>query len=281
MSMTQVTTLSLDSIESFRQWLSDRGRSEHTAKSYASDLQQFLLAGGTSSIDFSDLEDQGSRWLTANRRTLSPKTTGRRLTSLRAFARWAGQPAMFLDYTAPTPLKHIPDPLPEGIEGVHRMLAVAENTTLKVSVALCGLAGLRISEALSLSSDDLDWSTRLITVRGKGDKTRIVPMSTLLADILLEPAVRAAGNPTLLMGPDGGPVGDRLARRSITRLGRRAGLTRTVASHQLRATFATHTLNKTGNIRVVQELLGHADVKTTEGYTAVRIDQMRSAVEGL
>lgn len=277
MRTNQVTTLSHDSIEQFRTWLSDRGRSEHTVKSYASDLSQFLLAAGTTSIDLSELEDKGSKWLTDNRRTMSAKTTGRRLTSLRAFARWAGQGSMFLDYTAPTPLKAMPHPIPEGMPGVYKMIDKAESTPLKVVVALCGLAGLRISEALDLPPGDIDFGNKRIKVNGKGNKWRIVPMSPSLAAILLEPVIMAmsAKKPLLV------EMGDRLARRSITRLGKRAGMKLPVASHQLRATFATHLHNNGKPLRVVQEILGHANSTTTEVYTGVNEKQMRDAVEDI
>jgi site-specific recombinase XerD len=275
MRTTQVTTLSSDSIESYRLWLLGRGRSEHTAKSYASDLQQFLLAAGTTSIPLSDVEDKGAQWLTDNRKTLSHKTTGRRLTSLRGFARWAGGGAILLDYTAPTPLKQMPNPIAEGMPGVHKMIAKAESTPLKVVVGLCGLAGLRISEALSVPPQDIDFVKKGITVNGKADKERWVPMSDSLASILLEPTIRAMGQPTLLV------MGDKLARRSITRLGRRAGLMFPISSHQLRATFATHLHQKGVPLRTIQEILGHANVTTTEIYTAVNMKNMRDAVEGI
>jgi site-specific recombinase XerD len=277
MRTTQVTTLSQDSIEQFRQWLSDRGRSAHTAKSYASDLQQLLLEVGLSSIDLLELETIGSRWLTANTGKLSHKTTGRRLTSLRAFARWAGQGQMFLDYTAPTPLRAMPHPLPEGMPGVFRMLDRAELPQVKISVALCGLAGLRISEALQLPPEDVDFAHHEILVNGKGQKERLVPMSVRLEDLLLEPVIQAriGGRPTLLT------MADRLARRSITRLGKRAGLSQPVASHQLRATFATHLNNNGVPLRTIQEILGHAQVTTTEIYTAVNRKNMQDAVKDL
>src|SRR5215217_283952 len=108
MRSTEVTTLSTDSIDQFRTWLSVRGRSAHTVKSYASDLQMFLIEGGHSSVNISELEEAGMTWLTEKRAKLAPRTTQRRLTSLRAFARWAGQGQMFLDYKPPTALKHIP-----------------------------------------------------------------------------------------------------------------------------------------------------------------------------
>jgi integrase/recombinase XerD len=182
---------------------------------------------------------------------------------------------MFLDYKPPTALKHIPDPLPEGIPGVHKLIDTATDWRLKTIVGLCGLAGLRISESLSLPPSNIDFQNNLLTVRGKGDKERTVPFGDQLSDILMEAVVRSMGQPVIV------EMGDRLARRTITRLGKRARLRREIASHQLRATFATHLVAEGVDIRTVQELLGHANVTTTQGYTAVTLNRMRDAVKGL
>ncbi len=275
MRSTQVTTLSTDSIEQFRTSLSVRGRSEHTVKSYVSDLKMFLSEAGLSSVPISELEEAGMKWLTDRRAELAPRTTQRRLTSLRAFARWAGQGGMFLDYKPPTALKHIPDPLPERMPGVHKLIETATDWRLKTLVGLCGLAGLRISEALSMTRENIDFRENLLVVRGKGDKERTVPFGEHLSDILMEAVMRSMGQPVLV------EMGDRLARRTITRLGKRAKLKREIASHQLRATFATHLLDEGVDIRTIQELLGHANVTTTQGYTAVTLNKMRDAVKGL
>jgi len=275
MPTNQVLTLSQDSIEQYRTWLFDRGRSAHTAKSYASDLKQLLIWASTDSIALSEAEDLGAKWLTANNKTLGAKTTGRRLTSLRGFVRWAGGGAILLDYTPPTPLKPLPHPLAEGMAGVHRMIDHADSEQMKVCVALCGLAGLRISEALELPPGDIDFAGKQIKVNGKGNKWRMVPMNSKLADILIGPTIKALmeGRPTLL------DMADRLARRSITRLGKRCGIKQPVASHQLRATFATHLHANGTPLRVVQEILGHSNSKTTEVYTGVNQKQMYDAVE--
>ena len=277
MPTQMVETLSLDSIEQYRMWLCDRGRSQHTAKSYSSDLKQLLLWASLDSIALSDVEDTGAKWLTANNKDLGAKTTGRRLTSLRGFARWAGAGAILLDYTAPTPLKAMPHPLAEGMDGVNAMIQKAESEPLRVVVALCGLAGLRISEALDLDPRNIDFANKRIKVLGKGNKERMVPMNSRLADILMVAVMKALmeKRDTLLN------MGDRLARRSITRLGKRAGIKQPVASHQLRATFATHLHANGTPLRVVQEILGHSSSKTTEVYTGVSDKQMHEAVENL
>lgn len=275
MRSTQVTTLSTDSIAQFRNSLSDHGRSEHTVKSYVSDLKMFLAEAGHSSVPILELEDEGMRWLTARRKELAPRTTQRRLTSLRSFARWAGQGQMFLDYKPPTALKHLPDPLPEGMPGVYKLIDTATDWRLKTMVGLCGLAGLRISEALSTPPANIDFRDNLLLVRGKGDKERLVPFGDRLSDILMDAVMRSMGQAHVV------EMGDRLARRTITRLGKRAKLKREIASHQLRATFATHLHDEGVNIRTIQELLGHASVTTTQGYTAVTLNRMRAAVKGL
>ncbi len=270
-----VTTLSPESIEQFRDSLSVRGRSAHTVKSYASDLKQLLAEVGTSSVPLSELEETGMRWLQSKRTTLSPKTTTRRLTSLKAFARWTGQRDLFLDYDPPTPEKPTPKPLVERMDGVRALIEAADTDDMKVVIALCGFAGLRISEALSVNPAKIDFKGKSISILGKGEKWRTIPMSDELAGILVGAVVRAWGQPILV------EMADRVARERITKLGVRVGLARNVSSHHLRATFATVVLEQTKDLRLVQELLGHASSKTTEAYTEVTLDRQREAVNNL
>lgn len=271
----QAMTLSLESIDSFRNSLSAKGRSPDTIKAYTTDLKVFLLEVEETAIPLKDLESFAENWLTANRKRIAPKTTGRRLTSLRAFAKWAELGPILHDYSVPTPAKGTPHPLPEGIDGVKRLIAATRNEKQQALIALCGYCGLRVSEALGVFPRDLDLHEMLLTVRGKGDKTRIVPVSSACWEVIAVPYTRAAC--------DGGRavVGlkDRFARRIITDLGRKAGLQRDIASHDLRATFATAVYDKTRDIRVVQELMGHASSQTTEIYTLVGTKKMREAVE--
>lgn len=269
--MSEVMTLSLDSIDQFRDWLSDRGRSPYTVKSYSSDLRMLLLAAGTSSVPIGEYEQAGLTWLRATRQEAQPRTTQRRLTSLRAFASWAGHPGMFDDFIAPTPAKSNPKPLPEGWPGVDRMIAKARTDSIGVVVALQGYGGLRIGEALNMPIDHFDFGAAEMKIRGKGDHTRIVPMSDELMEVVLPFAIqRGRGNIV--------DVEDRLARRSITRLGKYAGISVQVSTHMLRATFATETLAICKDIRTVQELMGHAQVTTTEVYTQVTMKAMRDAI---
>ena len=98
---------------------------------------------------------------------------------------------MLEDFSAPTPARGMPHPLPEGIQGVYRLIAVAHIERHKALIALCGLCGCRIGEALSIKPCDFDLTEMLLTIRGKGDKTRIVPISTAAWESLEIPMARA------------------------------------------------------------------------------------------
>ena len=198
----------------------------------------------TDSIPIDELEEVGMNWLTANRNILAPKTTNRRLTSLKQLAKFIGRPDMFSEYAAPHALRGTPHPLPEGIDGVKRMVRVCHSEKHKALVALCGFCGLRVAEALEVKPSDFDLTNMLLKVRGKGGRYRIVPVSSLAWDALQYPVTRA------FIEGDREVVGlkDRFARQLITTLAARAGLSRSVASHDLRATFATEVYNKTLNV---------------------------------
>lgn len=215
-------------------------------------------------------------WLQKYRRILSPKTTNRRLTSLRSFAKWAGWGNPLEEYSAPTPAKGQPHPLPEGIEGVYALIDEARTETQKALIVLCGLCGLRVGEALSVRATDFNFTELTLEVRGKGDKRRVVPVSKRAWNIIATRVTRSWVTNAPVVD-----FGDRFARRIITELGERAGLKRAISSHDLRATFATAVYDICLDQRVVQELLGHANGATTEIYIGRTTGQMRKAVEGL
>jgi site-specific recombinase XerD len=272
---SRATTLTKESIEQFRNSLSAKGKSERTAKAYSTDLRVLLAELETDQLSMEEFEEAGMNWLTANRSRVAAKTTNRRLTSLKQFARWADWPVSFDEYSAPTPLKGQPHPLPEGTDGVKRMILHAHDERHAALIALCGLCGLRIAEALEVRASDFDLHHMTLTVRGKGDKQRIVPVSTYAWDVLQRPVARsfcASDKPVI-------GLQDRHARAIVTRLGIKAGLVRHVASHDLRATFATAVYDKTQDQRLVQLLLGHASGSTTEIYIGRTFDQMKAGVE--
>lgn len=274
------TTLTLESIDKYRSSLLGNGLSEDTAKAYTTDLRMFLLEicgedtpPAKREILPTEYEESAKNWLNITRKVQAPKTIGRRLTSLRQFARWAGMGEVLVDYKAPTPAPAEPHPLPEGIEGVRRLIELARSESRICLIALCGLMGLRISEARLTRPSDFDLQSKLLLVHGKGDKERIVPISPEAWEYLCGPYLRNLDGDQPLVKMD-----DRYARRSITALGRKACFQRSISSHDLRATFATAVYDKTHDIVLVQRLLGHASPTTTQVYVGRRMDQMREAV---
>lgn len=275
MQQQRATTLTQESIDKFRSSLTVRGRSEQTIKGYSTDLKMLLQETGGTEVLATEFEEVGMYWLQLNRNILKPKTTARRLTSLREFAKWAGWGRLFAEYSAPVPGRSQPHPLPEGIEGVYRLIRAATNDRQRSLIALCGLCGCRVNEALDIKPSHFNLHEMVLTIRGKGDKTRFVPVSSRAWDTLSTQVTRA------FIAGDIPVVGlkDRFARRVITDLGVRAGLKRHISSHDLRATFATEVYNRTLDLRLVQELMGHSSSQTTEVYTLVTQGKMRSAVE--
>ncbi len=271
---TAVTILTPEAIERYQQWCTGRGRAANTVRAYGSDLRAFLISA-EGQVMQEEFEELAQSWLNMTKNFTSPATTARRLTSLKGFAKWAKWGPVLEDYIAPKPGKTVPHPIPEGAEGVSRMIQCAKNYQQEALVALGGFMGLRVGESLSVTTKSLDLEAMLATVRGKGDKTRTVPVShTAWTHIAPAYAMAMSREDGLLV-----TYKDRFARQVITNLGIRAKLRRPVSSHDLRATFATAAYDKTGDIRVVQELLGHNSSQTTEIYTGVRLETLREAVD--
>lgn len=281
-SKETVTTLSNASIERFLVSLSENGMSDNTMKAYGSDLRGLLWWTGQqtkkSSLPVEQFETTAAQWLNATRKEAAPKTTARRLTSLRSWATWAGMPDALQDYSAPTPARAIPHPVPEGIEGVLAMIAAARNKREAALAAMCGLVGLRVGSARTVRPTQFDTSSPdgvLLRLRVKGDREHIVPISaTAWAHIAPAVAECVVAGRTEVVG-----YSDRHARALLTQMARRARLRRPVASHDLRAAFGTAAYERSGDLRAVQELLGHASSHTTEVYTAVPLAKMRKAGE--
>jgi len=144
-------------------------------------------------------------------------------------------------------------------------------------------SGSRISEAVGLDVDDLDLGSGLVRLRGKGSKERIVPIGRYAVDavdaylVRVRPglAARGRGTPAVLLNTRGGRLSRQSAWTVLQTAATRAGLAAHVSPHTLRHSFATHLLEGGADVRVVQELLGHASVTTTQIYTKVTADTLR------
>lgn len=273
MPSTTETILTVESIDRFRNWSIARGQSANTAKAYSTDLRMMLDHFKLTEISQADFETRAIWWLNETRSEAAPKTTGRRLTSLRSFARWAKWPTDLSDYRAPTPGKSIPHPLSERLRGLERLMEVAKGPEQEALVGAMGYIGLRVQEALDFHISWLDPHEMILRVRGKGDKERFVPVSPRAWSAIGTAYVNAMNGDGYLIH-----YAERSARKCITSLGAKAALSRSISSHDLRATYATILSDNGVPIRVIQELLGHASVATTQVYTEPTFSLMQEAV---
>lgn len=271
------------SIDQFRESLMLSGAAANTLRAYTSDLNLFLLQSGRTTIEKDRFEMEAMYWLRMSRSgrlgKISPKTILRRLTSLRKFAKVVFGEDILLDYRAPTVAPGAPHPLPEGLDGVGRMIRVTHHKHHRALLALCGYCGLRISEALTITPSSFNLENMSLRVVGKGDKERFVPVGGLAWENLAVPVTSAYVNQGLHSPLV--PMHERAARKAVTNAGERANLQRRVASHDLRATFATALWDACQDALVVQRILGHASVVTTQIYIGTEWRKLTDAVNSL
>ncbi|MEW9613701.1 tyrosine recombinase XerC [Shinella sp. S4-D37] len=273
--------------------LSDERRlSGNTLDAYERDTRQFLafltqhLAAPARLKDIGDLRPADLRGFLAARRRdgAGARTLGRGLAGLRSFLRHlerkglanaAGASAV----RSPKQPKSLPKPLSDrqaiAVVDAHEQLAEepwirARNAAVLTLLYGCGL---RISEALSLTPADFSGTPTALRITGKGDKTRIVPLiAPALAGVKdymdLCPVPLAQDKP-LFRGARGGPLQPAIIQREMQKLRGALGLPDSATPHALRHSFATHLLAGGGDLRTIQELLGHASLSTTQVYTGV------------
>ena len=283
----------------------ERGLAENSVKSYRRDLRRYLGHLGTAGVTELDqvTEQTVSGFLMALRegdpehQPLSASSAGRTVVAVRGFHKFAVKDGLAsVDPSAgvrpPTPAKRLPKAVSLG--DVERLLdaAGAPGTALalrdRALLEILYGTGARISEAVGMDLDDLeldaeDPARNSVLLRGKGSKERIVPVGSFAREAVQAYVVR--GRPELMATGSGTPAmflnarGGRLSRQSawsvIVRAAERAGITAEVSPHTLRHSFATHLLEGGADVRVVQELLGHASVTTTQVYTLVTVDSLR------
>ena len=287
----------------------ERGLADNTLKSYRRDLRRY--AAYLHGLGIEDLDAVSEQtllgFLMALREgdqehpPLSAASAGRTVVAVRGFHRFAvkdglAQADPSVGVRPPTPAKRLPKALPladveailEAAGAPGTVLALRDRALLEL---LYG-TGARISEAVGLDVDDLDLGTDdgpggTVLLRGKGSKERVVPVGRFARDALSAYLVRA--RPELVAAGSGATEragalflnarGGRLSRQSawtvIVKSAERAGVTSDVSPHTMRHSFATHLLEGGADVRVVQELLGHASVTTTQVYTLVTVDTLR------
>lgn len=292
----------------------ERGMSRHTVAAYRRDLHRYadylaelgvsdpsqvssaMIGNYAARLREGIAASDGDGWIEA---PLANASVARAVIAVRSLHRFAAAEGLTADDPArsvrpPKPPRRLPKAL--SLEQVQAILAVpATDTEVGLrDAALLELlygTGIRISEAVTLDVDEVDRLARTpadepapgLRVLGKGDKERIVPVGSYARKALDAYLVR--GRPMLVAAGRGTPAlfvntrGDRLSRQSawavLRSVAEKAGITAEVSPHTLRHSYATHLLDGGADIRVVQELLGHASVTTTQIYTLVTIEHLR------
>ncbi|MDR4306255.1 tyrosine recombinase XerC [Chelatococcus sambhunathii] len=288
-----------DLMEAYADWLqrlsAERRMSPKTVEAYGRDVRIFLtflqghLGAPASLADFAGLAPRDVRSFMAARRTegLSSRSLMRALASARSFARHLartgrGEATAFSAVRSPKIARSLPKPIPPGPakEMIHADTRAGEDReqwVLARDAAVLALlygCGLRVSEALSLTRREAPvQGVDRIEVTGKGGKRRQLPVieavRKAVEDYLGLCPLHLPPDGPLFVGVKGGPLSPRIVQAAVARMRGSLGLPETATPHALRHSFATHLLGRGGDLRTIQELLGHASLSTTQIYTEV------------
>ncbi|QBX57017.1 site-specific tyrosine recombinase XerD [Nocardioides seonyuensis] len=294
MSLTRAVRTYLDHLSV------ERGLAANTMTSYRRDLRryaQYLNTLGIEEID--DISEATVGSFLANLREgdadhvpLSASSAARTVVAVRGFHKFAVQDGLARHDPAtaikpPTPAKRLPKALPlADVEAILEAAGAPDTTLALRDRALLEVlygTGARISEAVGLDVDDVDTVDATVLLRGKGAKERLVPIGAyalVAVDAYLRrarPDLVGARTPSgaLFLNSRGGRLSRQSAWAVLARAAERAGVNKDVSPHTLRHSFATHLIDGGADVRVVQELLGHASVTTTQVYTLVTVDNLR------
>ncbi|NOZ67969.1 MAG: tyrosine-type recombinase/integrase [Deferribacteres bacterium] len=209
------------------------------------------------------------------------RSINKELDYFAAFLKWADK-NMNLRPAEVLKIEKLPykRPIPQVLtfEEAVRFIAAADSPVYRVMFLVMFNLGLRFSEARMLRRTDIDWETRAIMVRRKGDKTNVLPLSDWLHDELKD-LLKSTGSEWVFPSPVNGARPIRDIRRAIQRAKKKAGINKHIHPHLLRHSLATHLLAKDINLRTIQEILGHAQIATTEFYTHVALENKKNALE--
>ena len=270
----------------------ERRMSAHTLDAYRRDLDALVAWAAAQGID--DLATVHTEQLRAfiaaeHRRGLSPKSLQRRLSACRSCYQWllkhgriAASPAAGI--RAPKAPRKLPQVLDvdEAVQLVELPTDAPLGVRDRAILELFYSSGLRLSELCALRWRDLDLADGLVTVLGKGSKQRSVPVGSHARKALDDWRRESQGQPDapVFPGRGGATITPRAVQIRLQRLAQRQGLFKRVHPHLLRHSFASHVLESSGDLRGVQELLGHADIATTQIYTHLDYQHLAKVYDG-
>ncbi len=277
----------------------ERGTSRSTLDSYARDLRRYadhVVAAGATSIGELTAGHvtaflAGLRSGGPDHQPLARSSAARALVAVRGLHRFAHREGLVehdvaREVSPPNPPQRLPKALP--VDQVLRLLECGGGEDVRglrdrALLELLYSSGARITEAVGLDVDDVDTHDRTLLLDGKGGRQRRVPLGRPALEALdayrvrARPALlsRGRGSSAIFVNSCGGRLSRQSAWNSLKAAAQRAGITTEVSPHVLRHSFATHLLEGGADVRVVQELLGHASVATTQVYTLVTVNTLR------
>lgn len=277
-------------IEEFLSHLAvERRMSTHTLDAYRRDLTALQAWADAHGDDLGALRQEHARAFMASehKREVSPKTLQRRLSACRSFYRWLlAEGRIGADPTAGVRAPKASRKLPQVLD-VDEAVALVElavdaplGTRDRALLELFYSSGLRLSELCALHWRDLDLADSLVHVTGKGGKQRLVPVGSHACVALTQWKNESGGQADLPVFPGRkGAITPRAVQLRLKQLAQRQGLIKHVHPHMLRHSFASHLLESSGDLRGVQELLGHADIATTQIYTHLDFQHLASVYD--
>jgi len=269
----------------------ERRLSEHTAANYARDVATLFELSGANPL--ADLDVHHARRFVAvlHGRGLQGRSLARALSAWRTFFRYLARDHRFRcnpfqGIRAPKSAKTLPKALSPD-EAV-RLVALTGDEVLTVRdramLELFYSSGLRLSELTRLNVADVNFSDETVRVLGKGNKTRVVPVGAyarqaLQAWLALRASLAPVEETALFVDQRGRPMSQRTVQRRVATWATRQGITQHVHPHMLRHSFASHVLQSSGDLRAVQEMLGHASISTTQVYTHLDYQYLAKAYD--
>ena len=285
-------------------WLKERiiqNQSEHTIAAYQRDLTDFLKFCEQKQLQLVDIEASDLREYLAERverDRLSSSSLQRHLTSIRQFMKWAEQ-GQYLQQNPSEDfkLKRQPRPLPGmiDIETINQILdQPAPEKPIeqqlwsrdRAMLELLYSSGLRLAELQGLTVKDIDFNRQLLRITGKGNKTRIVPFGSKAKESLVEwlkiYRIWQGGfgaDSAVFISQKGNALTPRQIENRVKLQAQRAGISVDLHPHLLRHCFASHLLSASGDLRAIQEMLGHSNLSTTQIYTHLDFEQLMNVYD--
>jgi integrase/recombinase XerC len=274
----------------------ERRYSPHTISNYNRDLSALLEFCKQQDIQaWQDLGGFQIRQFTAagHRKGLSPRSLQRQLSTVRSFFRYLNRERVVkanpaVEVRAPKAPKRLPKTMDVDMMG--KLLEMPRNDPLAIRdwavMELLYSSGLRLAELVNLDMTDVDLSDRTVRVTGKGNKTRIVPLGRFAGEALAKwlqqrGGMAGAGSEhAMFLSQQGRRISHRSVQARVKLWARRQGLPVEVNPHLFRHSFASHLLESSGDLRGVQELLGHADISTTQIYTHLDFQHLARIYDG-